>query len=211
MSDDAPITPRVAQPEDTSVREPWERQRGEGETEWAAFKAYRDQMPPRALCRSNFINSMRIPPADQSRWFREWKWDSRSEAFDVLTDRIIQNQRKKRLEESIDDITADQLHALAKLRRINELSLGHWLEAAEGASGPGLIKFSDLKGSMEAEIKLTRLVKGETTEKVDTSTGEYGKMSEAKLLRLRAIALEPEEEVEDAEPAAEKKRFRAPM
>lgn len=170
--------------QDTSVRQPWERQEGEGEDEWTAFKGFRD-MHPRVIHRAGFIGGVRVSSEKLSRWYRQWKWAERVEAYDVLTDRIVQAQRKKTIEESVADISADQLAYLGRLRRLIDLELGKFLEAAESGNGPGLIKPAELASLIDKEVKLTRIIKGESTENVDVRTDLSG-MDPAALMEWRA-------------------------
>lgn len=185
--DDAPLTPRVQMPEDkpTAVREPWERQEGEGEREWTCFKAYRDMPVPRNLHRSGYLGGVKISSAELSRWYNTWKWAERTEAYDVLTDRIIQTQRKKTIERHTDEATADQLAMLAKLDEVISREVEKLLTASTGQNGVGLIKTSDLKGLIEASIKMRRLLTDQTTEKIGTESTDLSDLSVDDLVTLR--------------------------
>lgn len=192
--DRGPDTPRVIQPEDASIRHPWERQDGEGERAFQCFKAYRDQSPPRQVHRAGFLGGVRVASGELSKWFREHRWEERCLQYDVLTDRIIEAQRRRFLEQSVDDMAADQLASLNKLRRILSLELDKYMTAAESGQGVGLIKPADLKGLLEAEVKLTRLIKGETTEAVGVKESPgIKKMDAAELMAWRDRLKELEE------------------
>lgn len=174
-----PNTPRM--PEATSVapadRQPWERLPEEGEREWAAFKAYRDMEPPRDFQRAGFLGGVRVAAAELHRWYRNHRWAERSAAYDVLTDRIVAEHRKKVLERSAEDITAEHLVTLQRLRRVLLLEVQKYVESAEASAAPGLIKPSDLKGLLEASVKLDRLIRGETTEEVGVQKTDLSEMS----------------------------------
>lgn len=175
MSDEefGPETPKVVQIEDTSVRHPWERQDGESERAWQCFQAYRDSPVPRYINRNaTYVNNVRVASGEISKWYFANKWEERCTAYDVLTDRVMEAQRRRFLEESAQERAGAQLAALSKLRTILSLELDKYLEAAMAGNAPGLIKPADLKGLMETEIKMTRLIKGETTEEVGVSTSE---------------------------------------
>lgn len=180
MSDDGdrktPVMPELAgdvtpvvKAEEVDVPAPWERQRGEGEREWTCFKTYRD-MNPRNLHNCGMVGQIRVASAELSAWYRKWSWDARVEAYDVLTDRIVQAQRKRQLEQSVDDINADNLAILGTLRKFLSLEAGKYLEASADGGSIGLIKPADLKGLIEAVIKMQRLIHGETTENVGVET-----------------------------------------
>src|SRR5581483_4415469 len=115
--DHGPPTPRVLALEDTTVRHPWDRQVGEGDREWKCFQAYRD-MNPRQLSMSGHVGGVRVATAELSRWYNTWHWEDRVNAYDTLTDRIVRQQRERFLPESVEDMSADQLATLSKLRKI---------------------------------------------------------------------------------------------
>lgn len=116
--------------------------------------------------RAGFLGGVRVASGELSKWFTQHRWEERCVLYDVLTDRIIEAQRRRIIEQSADELAADQLASLNKLRRILSLELDKYLAAAEAGQGVGLIKPADLKGLLEVDVKLSRLIKGETTESI---------------------------------------------
>lgn len=190
MSDEAPLTPRAPalQPV-TEDRELWERLPGEPEDAWACFRAYREMDSPRRMHMSGHLGGVKVATATLSKWYRVYRWEERTSAYDVLRDRIVAGQRKKILEQAAEEVTADHLAVLKDLRSFLALEVKKALENAQSTDAP-VMKPAELKGLIEVSVKMDRLARGETTEEVGVQ-GELAStdLDEIRALRERFIAL----------------------
>lgn len=126
------------------------------------------------MSRIGHLGSIAVASGELSGWFRKWHWDERVAAYDVLSDRIVADSRKKFLEQATEEVTAEQMVALQSLRRLVTNELRKFVEASVAQDGVGLMKMADLKGLIEASIKMDRLVRGEATEKTEATVDLSG-------------------------------------
>lgn len=169
-----PVMPEMQTDAQLAQRRIYERQHGEPDDAWTCFEAYRDMDPPRRLMRSGYLGGVKVASATLSEWYRRWKWDERVEAYDVLMDRIVQAQRKKALEQAVDEVTADHLSMLKDLRSLVGIEIKKYLEATRSNDVAGMVKAADLKGLIEASIKMDRLCRDQTTDKTEAEVDLSG-------------------------------------
>lgn len=160
----------------------WERQDGEPEEAWDAFCRYRDMHPPRriewAAPKSNTI---------LFGWANEWRWHERTVAYDRHTDAIRRAEKEAMLKQSENDRMASALKILAGMEDLFERELKKLL-AESYASDMSIAKINDLTKLSNNIITMRRLVHGESTENVHTSSEfDLSKLSLDELRKFKEL------------------------
>jgi hypothetical protein len=145
----------------------WLRQACDTDESWDAFKAYRDMAPPRNMARI-YVNRVQVPIAKVSSWLRDHNWRDRCRAYDNHMEEILITQREDFLRQKTVEITADWMCALKDAREIIAKELMRLRQTSEESDGPGLLKPNELVRLMDMVIKYDRLLRGESTEQIDT-------------------------------------------
>jgi hypothetical protein len=94
------------------IRQPWDRQQGEGDKAWLCFSIYRDlphENPP--VPRSQRVVSSRVYPGKSpgkgvvkeiGGWSARWRWVERAAAYDTMLDRQKQDAFRKSLQQDTE-------------------------------------------------------------------------------------------------------------
>jgi len=142
---------------------PWERQAFDTEESWLAFTRYRDMHKPR-----NQKKILGYATATISGWYRDFAWRERCEAFDRWQDRLFLDERAARIKQTAAEVAEEHKEILQDARELAMRELEKYLEVSRANGGIGLIKVGDLTKLWETVIKFDRLVRGESTETVET-------------------------------------------
>jgi hypothetical protein len=175
-------TPEKA-PVDYALGEPWGPCAGEPEDAFAAFVQFRDMRPPRKVVRPG--SGQTAPTSQLYRWFTQWDWKGRAAAYDVHIDVIVREEREAAIAEAARSVQAEHMFLLADLRSVVSVETSKLLALAK-VGGFATVKPSELARLADTVIKNDRLVRGETTEKVDTGF-DLSKLSVEELRLLNAV------------------------
>jgi hypothetical protein len=148
--------------ESNATPEAWEKQVGEPDEAWQAFQNYRDQTPPR-----RWTNAAVKRHADISRWYNEWKWGERCEAYDRHLDAMRRATREAILKEDEKDRAARQLAQIKTVQDIVDRELAKLDKETRETAGFGYVKVTELNKLLVNSITLERLIRGQATDKVD--------------------------------------------
>lgn len=149
--------------------EPWDRQPFDSDASWVWFVAYRDAMPPRRLdrVRVSVPGTVAPPLMDLMRWATEGHWVERVRAWDQHLDDIRQAEREAAVSKQAREAAEDQEAALAQdLRELALREAGKWVKTS-AATEPEVLKPREVVAVADAAVKLGRLTRGESTEKVE--------------------------------------------
>lgn len=173
---------------------PWERQEGEPELAYEAFKGYCFQTPPRRLKHS----SVRHSTSELSSLFNEWRWEERVLEWDRHVERIRVAEREALLKQDEKGRLAKWMTTLETVGALVDREMAKLLNESEKSQMSGLIKPSDLNKLMVSWITMQRLIHGESTENVDVKDARLEKLSIDELRELQRLQAKMVEE-EDAE------------
>lgn len=145
---------------------PWERQPYDTDESWPIFVAYRDQTLPRrgllVLCKGRPVDPIRVA------WYhKEHYWPERVAEYDRHLDAIRRAEREGLLAQTIREVTAEHAEVLADARDIVRRELEKLLATVRESAGE-VVRVRDLIRLTELVIKSDRLIRGESTENVDT-------------------------------------------
>ena len=137
----------------------WERQEGESNPRWEAFKTYRD-MPIGKRSLTEAAKTLGKPRRNLEKWSSEDKWQERVEAYDRYMDAEAQKLKVK----GIADMNKRHINAAKKILD----------KAVDGLKyiEPDEMKPSDIAKLVDVAAKLERLARGDATEVVETREGE---------------------------------------
>jgi len=164
---------------------PWERQDGETELEYEAFKGYVYQRPPRRLAHS----SVKHGAAQLSELYNRWHWPERCLAYDRHVQRIRDDEREALLRQDAKERMAKIVGVLETTGEIISREAAKLLRDSLEAEASGLLKPADLNKLMNTWITMQRLIHGESTENVSIEDASLKNLSVEELLefqRLRA-------------------------
>lgn len=173
---------------------PWERQTGEPELAYEAFKGYCFQTPPRRLKHS----SVRHSTSELSALFNEWRWEQRVLEWDRHVERIRVAEREALLKQDEKGRLAKWMTTLETVGELVDREMAKLLNESQKGQMSGLIKPSDLNKLMVSWITMQRLIHGESTENVDVKDARLEKLSIEELRELQRLNAKMAEE-EDAE------------
>lgn len=159
----------------------WERQEDETDESWAAFRNYRDMLPPR-----RFRSAAARDVTTLQRWYNDFRWKARALAYDRWADKCRLDERAAILKQGEEERTARQLGVLLDAEDLAASELRKLLAVANENQGAGLIKPTDLVKLLELSVKYQRLLRGEATERVDTGP-DMSKLSLEELEILKAL------------------------
>lgn len=146
--------------------EPWERQDYDTEESWPLFVAYRDQTRPRRGVLSAF-RGRPVDPVKVARWYREFFWKERAAAYDDHLDEIRRAEIEAMHAEQAREVAAKHMALLADAREVSARELQKLLARAQ-ESQLEILKPRDLIRLMETTVRFDRLVRGESTDNIDT-------------------------------------------
>lgn len=141
----------------------WERQQDEPDEAFRAFVYYRDMPLPRKVDAYGAF-----PVAQMFRWHKQWAWTIRARAYDNHLSSFAVECKKAEIAKSSKTIAEEHIAILADMRVFLQLEVGKLLEQASALGGGAMVKPSELGRLLDITVKLDRLVRGESTEKVET-------------------------------------------
>jgi len=145
---------------------PWERQEAEPDDAWTAFRMYRDQMTGPGATRSYARLGVRLETA--LAWMNKYQWKERCLAWDRHVDEIRQEEKTALLAQDAREVTASHMAMVATGKSLVSRELAK-LDALSAKAGeaPGPFTLHALTRLAEVTVKLDRLVRGESTEKIE--------------------------------------------
>ena len=166
----------------------WDRQAVDTDESWPFFQAYRDQNPPRRLEPVRCTPKGAVSPAvDKLRaWYRDHGWRDRVAAYDAHVDGIIQEEREDRLREDVRAMTARHLAILQDAGELVADQLAKYLRSARESDMHGLLKPNEIAKIMDLTVKLERLTRGESTERIEADV-DLTSLSDEELAILAKI------------------------
>lgn len=159
----------------------WERHPCDSDESWEAFRLFRDARPPRRLLRAGAG-----PIGKLHKWYKENAWAERVAAFDMHLDHIWTKEREDTIRLSARHVAAEHIQALTTARRLLQRELDKWLIASEKVEAEGLLSMSEVNKLLDNVVKLDRLIRGESTEKVVTDQ-DLSMLNPEDLRKLRDI------------------------
>lgn len=165
--------------------DPWERQPYDTDESWEVFRVYRDQAPPRRGVLVS-IRGRAQDPVKVSRWYRSHFWKERARAFDLHLDSIRVEEQEDLHRQTAHEVAAAHMGILANSRDLVAREIEK-LRATIIASEGEVIRPQTLLRFAEMVIKLDRLIRGESTERIDTNGPDLSSVSSEDLERARAL------------------------
>ena len=159
----------------------WEQMAGEPGKAFAAFKLYRDMIPPR---RARSI--VGYSTAIVSQWYNDWKWPERVDAYDAHMERIALAEREAMLRQKSREVSAEHLAALQTARHTAQIELDKLLATVKESDGQ-ILKPGELIKLLETVVRFDRLVRGESTDTVEHKSEDLSRLSIDELRKLREI------------------------
>lgn len=143
--------------------EPWLRFEAETEKEFEAFCQYRNQPIPRSLARVYGTTK-----AVQVEWYHKHRWVDRCKAWDRHLDSIRLKEQEEIVKQTAREITGEHMRLLKDLRAVAAIEAEKFAAQALAGELPS-VKVGELTKLAELVVKLDRLVRGESTDKVETA------------------------------------------
>lgn len=163
--------------------QPWERQDGEPELAYEAFKGYCFQTPPRRLAHS----SVRHSSAQLSALYNEWRWQERSLAWDRHVEKIRVEEKEALLRQDEKERLAKMVAVLETAGEVISREMSKLLRDSLATEAYGLVRPSDLNKLLTQWITLQRLIHGESTENVSVADARLENLSPDELRTLREL------------------------
>lgn len=166
----------------------YERQPGEPEKQWQAFRIYRDMGEARTL--AAVAKNIEKLPEMLYRWSKQWHWQDRALAWD----RAIDARRRKSTLIEVEQMRDRQWAALAAAYEVLGLELEKIKRVSADTTEPPLLKLRELPSWIESIFKNERLLYGQpssiTELKSDDKDSETEKAAKRALLGDReALAM----------------------
>jgi hypothetical protein len=146
---------------------PWERIDGEGDKPYAYFRTYLMQRPPRSVARvSEEHDGVGYPTIRQ--YSSKYLWKKRAAAWDeeqhMSEDRAIMDER--------DRIAREQLRQLEQIRAVAGAEIIRIARTAKEKidADEEVVKFREAVSAIKDVVQLERLIAGEATERVESSS-----------------------------------------
>lgn len=141
----------------------WTRQPCDDDRSWPAFVEYRDQSPPRKL-RPVFDGGL----IQTRAWYIDNAWRDRVAAYDTWRDKIVLEEREAILRQSSKAVAAEHMRLAKDLRSVALAETEKFLDAVS-KTPMSTVRPRELVSMIEAVVKVDRLIRGETTEKIEQS------------------------------------------
>lgn len=165
---------------------PWNRQPCDTDKRWRAFVAYRDLDPPRSLA----ALARRLGMAHAGRleaWCKSDGWRERCLEFDRHVDSKRVAVIVDALAEDARAVAAEHIGALRMAREAAMSVVAQWHERIAAGDVPDMSP-ADVRGILKDTITLERLIRGESTERVDHRVGfDLSKLTTGEIEELRAL------------------------
>lgn len=149
---------------------PWDRREDEDDEAFLWWQAYRDALPPRRLERVRTAVPGKVAPTLQTLlgWYNAHAWRERAGLWDAHLDQIRQKERESIIGQGAKELAARDMALINEASELVSRELDKMLRTSMQSEAETL-KPSELNKLLENVIKLGRLQRGETTEKVETS------------------------------------------
>jgi hypothetical protein len=144
---------------------PWNRQPLDDDEGWALFRLYLMLPIPRNL--ALFEQRHVIDGKILRKLHRKNHWQLRAKAFDNEVHKRFQDSVLQYVEDTAVEYGKRHIQILTKTGVLAERELNKLIEASMQSEGIGLIRTRDLIRLIEQTVKLERLVRGDSTEKVE--------------------------------------------
>lgn len=151
---------------------PWEPQKGETRQAYEAFTCYRDLGSERSLeaVGRELEKSWKLC----GRWSSRWKWIDRAAAYDAHMAEIEQKAREKALTKKAEDWATKELEMAALLYDKAKSMLAFPLAKQVTKDGQTVVmpadwRMRDAASIAEAGVKMERLARGESTDRITVS------------------------------------------
>lgn len=151
---------------------PWEPQKGESMPAYQAFAEYRDM----GLDRSQEAVAAKLSKSRQllGRWASRWSWVARSRDYDAHMAEIEQRGREKALTKKAEDWATKELEMAALLYDKAKSMLAFPLAKQVTKDGQTVVmpadwRMRDAAAIAEAGVKMERLARGESTDRITVS------------------------------------------
>jgi hypothetical protein len=167
------------------TRLPWERQGYDSEESWPLFVAYRDQRAPRRVPWSGRYTAS-IPITELVRRFREDAWKERVAEYDAHLDDIRRAAIEAQLAESSRDVAAHTMSITSRAREVVEIALQNLLDRAQ-KNELFEMKPNEITRMLQVTAQLDRLLRGESTEKIDLPVRDLSHLSDAELDEIERL------------------------
>ncbi|SMF96053.1 hypothetical protein SAMN02949497_3433 [Methylomagnum ishizawai] len=113
---------------DPIPQQPWERQPGESETAYAAFRRYRDMpMGERSIRRSVGEDASAVKVRRAEQWSVDFRWVERAAAYTDHLDRIARQERER----AIRDMERRHAHSAQAIHAVVNAKLAAWNRTPE--------------------------------------------------------------------------------
>lgn len=136
---------------------PWERQQGEREQWWNAFKIYLESRNKAHTSRETGMTVSRI-----YQIAKEWDWPARCTAYDNW----MQGAEDKVYYEGREQLAREHLEVIRKARHVADKAISTLLKALRNEDAELAPK--DALAYLEKAVTLERLVTGEATERTES-------------------------------------------
>jgi len=171
----------------------WDRLPTEDDTQWGAFRNYRDMLPPRRIKDASIKST-----ATLSAWYNQFNWAARVLAYDQHLDQMRRAEREALIKADARERAARHLSLVHGVQDVLDRELAKLAADSTASEAWGLLKVGEFTALMESAIKLERLVRGETTENVGVKR-DLSKLSLDELRTLRdlekKVAVDEDEQV----------------
>lgn len=163
--------------------DPWERRDTESDREWEAFRVYRDMRKPRSILRAAPVASVTL-----AEWSKRHEWAARVRAYDRHVEKIRLSERDALIQQDEAELTANRLELIRDAQELVQLELAKLLHMSRrSGEAPLSLNLSQLTRLFEAAIKCERLVRGESTEKIEVETSDFDSLSLDELRTLEEL------------------------
>lgn len=141
----------------------WERQADEPDDAFRAFVYFRDMSLPRKV---DAYGPFSV--AQMFRWHKEWAWPIRARAYDNHLSAFAVACKKEEIAKSSKTIADEHIAILSDLRGMLQFEVAKLVEQSTSSAGNTIMRHGDMVKMLDTVVKLDRLVRGESTEKVET-------------------------------------------
>lgn len=145
------------------MSELWDRQDGETDEAFRAFVYYRDMPMPRRVDAWGQYGVAQV-----FRWHKEWAWNIRARAYDNHLSSFAVRCKEAEIAKSSKTIAEEHMAILADLRNVLQQEVAKLVEQSTSSAGGPVMRTGDMVRMLDSVVKLDRLVRGESTEKIET-------------------------------------------
>lgn len=147
--------------------EPWQRQEGEPDFAFAHFQSFLAIPNPRDLRALSKIKGFPLTFGQLDLLAWEWFWIERARLWDSHLDEIRRSTIEDITRQSAEQVAHRHLRALGAMQDLGLAEIGKLLQISKENDAPGVVSARDALRYLGTGIRLERLVRGETTEKIE--------------------------------------------